>query len=752
MDDRPVANHSRSGRHDARRVRRTAEAIYGTFITEKFDDVFLIRSLDFILIELEGSFAVQVKSGDEDCTFNTSSAGGTIPSERVIEFPAGATFRVLCIQGASQADCQAELATATRHLELILSAIEEYAAAEILKVGNRINSAINILSKKAAVVDESRNTPIDRSSDNPDLLDSFIKRLDPLVHDAADVCFFPSRVVGSARCLRLFFFHQLESGAKTHMRLHPLASQLTSVAGEYLRDAQRENWNFDEVANRGVVSWIRLARDHSGNEIFQNYLERLAGDHISQNDGADPYPEHAGLAIPMHIGGKAWLIVLFVFAAVEENRVELAHYVLRNTVPILFENIASLVKDEYLNLIRWNARNSLLGGKFDAADLNARLRYLSQIFPYNKEWYLSTEDNDVGVTAFGETKFLHDRSIGAADELLELEFRTVDREAVRNKLQDTAREVRDEMEAQQGADEGIGHALKNIVELTSWPQALSQIRSLDRNYHRLIERNDHQEVLARLRFASRSLGLFSLVAGLGHFARLSGAIGRGDFGKFGQWHDENELSRWNSNKIEDVRSICDAFVDTVCRIVAPLCASLSTDGEPHLFEIRCAHAQQNIVNGGTVEEHDRLRFDKRLLHVPPFKKGSDAAYSFVFALTEPLINALRALEELRQHSILSPSERVLRIRIEPRLPDEVVFSVINSTAATIQKTLSGFRTTRRMLRRVGIAELSNPKVQELRPGAYDVIAEVHFKPYELAKKIAEQSEGKDAKKFEIASD
>jgi hypothetical protein len=102
------------------------------------------------------------------------------------------------------------------------------------------------------------------------------------------------------------------------------------------------------------------------------------------------------------------------------------------------------------------------------------------------------------------------------------------------------------------------------------------------------------------------------------------------------------------------------------------------------------------------------------------------------------VNALRALEELRKDQGLSASERVLRIRIEPRLPEEVIFAVINTSAQRVQKTLSGFRTTRRMLRSVGIAELSDPTSEELRPGAYEVTAEVHFRPYDLATKIAQR--------------
>lgn len=745
MGDAALAKNGRFPDARMKCVLRTAEAIYGTFIAERFDDVFLIKSLDFILIELESPLGIQVRSGDENCTFGTANAGSIVAAGRTIGFAAGVTFQLLSIEEDREGQSSRRLDQAANDLESILLAIEAYAGTAVSALGGRINAAVNSLSKKLADAEESDSSVGERPLENMDLLNSFITRLDQLMLTAGDICFFPSRVVGDKPCLRLFFFHQLAPGEKTRMRLHPLASQLNAGPGELLRAAQQENWNFDEVASRGLVAWTNSVSDQERHGAFANYLAHLTQAERRVGAAMSPSSNHTGLAIPMHVGGKAWLVVLFVFAPSEANRVELAHYILRSTVPVLFEHIASLVRDEYLNSIRDRARETFGRGKFDTSDLNGQLQGLAQIFPYNKEWYLSSELNDCPIAAFDDVHYLHERSAQPTDErqLRSLE-RTIGREVVRDKLQDTAREVQDllrrQQEVQQGADEGIGHALKNIVELTSWPHALSNTRSLIRNYRRLIAKDRHSEILERLQIVSRSLGLFSLVAGLGHFARLTGAIGRRDYGKFVQWHDADELRRWRSGQAEDVRYVCDALVGTVCQIVAPLCWSLSGGGEPHPFEVHCEHAEQKFVHSDGAGELGRIQFDKRELHVPPFKKGSDAAYSFVFALTEPLVNALRALEELRKDHGLSASERVLRVRIEPRLPEEVTFAVINTSAQRVQKNLSGFRTTRRMLHRVGIAELSNPTSDELRPGAYQVTAEVHFRPYDLATKIAQRLE------------
>jgi hypothetical protein len=726
-------------------VMRTAEAIYSLFIAERLDDVFLLKSLDFILIALERPFAIKATSSDKKHSFDTCDTTEMNPSPRGIDFPGGVELRVYCKQVDLERNRSKTLDEASNLLEMIAHAVRQYATIETPRVGDRINSAINTLSKKRESKDPYY-VPGKRSPETMKLLDPFFDRLDPLMLAVGDACFFPSKMTGSPRCLRLFFFHRLAPDDKTRMRLHALASQRRFVAGEFLIKAEREIWNFDDVISRGQVSWIhwpweRPEPDAAGH-AFCDYLHHLTQHETSHAPDASCKRNHTGLAVPMHVGRNAWLVVLFVFAGNEEHRVELAYHIVRAIVPVLFENIAGLAREEYLKLIRDDALTSFRSGKFDIGDLNNRFRNLSQVFPY-KEWYLSSDKNQYGIVAFDETNYLHEPDKPMADKVFDSEFRPIRRDVVRDKLQDTAREVQYEFmqNARHGADEGIGHALKNIVDLTNWTEALALLRSLIRNYDRLVARNQQQEIMTRLHVASRSLGLFSLVAGLGHFARLAGAISQGDYGKFAQWHDAEELRRWNSSDQRDLRYVCDAFSDTVYRVVASLCSSLSVGrDQPYLFEVKCVGASpdRSVMISNQDEEVNRSQFDKLALHVPPFKKGSDAAYSFVFALTEPLVNALRALEAQRKTSELSASERTLRIHISAHLPDEVVFSVINTSSVRVQKTLSGFETTRRMLHRVGIAEIENPWTREIRPGVFEVVSDVHFRPRDLANKIADK--------------
>jgi hypothetical protein len=118
---------------------------------------------------------------------------------------------------------------------------------------------------------------------------------------------------------------------------------------------------------------------------------------------------------------------------------------------------------------------------------------------------------------------------------------------------------------------------------------------------------------------------------------------------------------------------------------------------------------------------------------------------------EPLVNALRALEQLRDSPILGSSERILRVCITSRLPEEVVFSISNPSVTRVQGSLSGFEKTRHMLRRIEIAEIDDLKFIASRSGVYEAVANVHFKPYGLAIRIAQQAGGPSGPKSEIAA-
>jgi hypothetical protein len=728
-------------------VSRTANAIYSNFMTEKSDEIFLIKSFDFLLIALEAPFAIRARSGDELRTFETGDTKGMIGSEREVELPAGVILQIFCRPTVCDTTCLNLLDVALDRLELISQAIAWYAESKAGDLGRRINNAINRLGDRGkAPRSKMAVVRAPRQSGNLKAIDRFFERLDPLVSSIGDLGFFPQKNNNDGSRPRLFFFHLQSVDDKSLMRLHLLKSQRSSSGSQYLEKAAEEPWAFADVVSKGLVSWIAWPSDHAtydgsnGEKAFNCYLDSLTLSSPLEGDvsGAG---NHRGLAVPLHVGGIAWLVVLFVFAAWEDNYGELAYYINRGIVPTLFENIAGLARDEYLKLIQEDARSSFSFGKFDAVDLNARFEHIGPLFPYN-EWYLSESKNEFEITAFNEIYYLQENARPLADDLLVIDFRTIRREAVQTMLQNAAREmelkIQREQESQQGADEGIGHALKNIVDLTNWTKAWPLLRSLIRNYDRLVVQDGTKEIIRRLRVASQSFGVFSLVAGLGHSARLAGAVSRGDYAKFADWHDAEELRRWTSGEIDDLRYIYKAYLTTVYRIVAPVYSSLSLDGKAETFEVACNDPDcgRTFIRWTGDEQDEAILFDKLSLHVPPFRKGSDAAYSFIFALTEPLVNAIRALNELKKNSDFSDEDRVLRIQISAHLPDEVVFSITNVTRRTVQGTLSGFERTRRMLRRLAIAEIDDLRFRELRPGAYEAISEVRFKPYDLAARIA----------------
>jgi hypothetical protein len=727
-----------------KQINRIANAVYSNFLTERADDVFFIRSLDFLLIALEAPFAIQATSSDERRTFDTCNTAGMVRSKRPVVFPVGVELRILSDCRGDERRCHALLDKASHLLDLISKTLEWYAEDRADELGRRMNQAINALAKKGEIR-QRHDVARDDWDENAKLLDRFFERLELEVQSASDLCFFPSQIVGSGRrCSRLYFFHRHAPDDNFSMRLHPLANQRNSTASGHLDKAVEGIWRFDDVVGKGLVSWIQWASDDpknrasAGIQAFRQYLAELMAQPNNQIiGGVNRGDTYKGLAIPMHVGGVVWLVVLFVFAEEEKNYGDLAYYIIRAIVPTLFDNIAGIARDEYLSLIGELTKECFTGARrFDTSSLNTKISRIASTVPYG-EWYLSADKNDFPITAFKETHYLHAKTVPQENDFV-VDFRTIRPADVRDKIQHIALEVETEIQRekdlQQGADEGIGHSLKNIVDLTNWPIALASTRSTIRNYYRL----SADEILRRLQVANQCISLFSLVAGLGHSARLAGALDREDYEKFIDWLDERELRRWTSGRKEDQLYICDAYAEAVYRIAISLCALRELNREPQRFEVVCTGASQawarREYHGLDLDEFEE--FDKSKLHVHPFKIGSDAAYSFVFALTEPLVNALRALDQLRTNSQFSASDRVLKICIKPDFTaKEIEFSIHNPSSTIVQGTLSGFERTRHMLRRIGLAEIDDLRFTAIRPSVYEATASVHFKPYNLAKKI-----------------
>src|SRR5262249_15125013 len=161
-----------------------------------------------------------------------------------IEFPAGVELHILCDRSYGESRCHGLLAEASALLALIAKTVEGHAESRAAELGQRMNGAINALVKKGTMY-ERRNAAAEAWTENTRLLDRFFARLDLETLSASDLCFFPSRIVGSNRCSRLFFFHHAPNNTFS-MRLHPLASQRSSRGSNHLDMAAEGIWRFDD--------------------------------------------------------------------------------------------------------------------------------------------------------------------------------------------------------------------------------------------------------------------------------------------------------------------------------------------------------------------------------------------------------------------------------------------------------------------------------------------------------------------------
>jgi hypothetical protein len=128
---------------------------------------------------------------------------------------------------------------------------------------------------------------------------------------------------------------------------------------------------------------------------------------------------------------------------------------------------------------------------------------------------------------------------------------------------------------------------------------------------------------------------------------------------------------------------------------------------------------------------DPTTFSIGELHFPPFKKGSDGGFAIVFCLTEPIVNAIRALGALPAASPSRKSPDSLKITISQDAtdPGAVVVTVTNFSSRPVREKLSGLESTKHMMRDMGIGRFDpTPETRKLANGLYEITTRVRFDP------------------------
>lgn len=221
------------------------------------------------------------------------------------------------------------------------------------------------------------------------------------------------------------------------------------------------------------------------------------------------------------------------------------------------------------------------------------------------------------------------------------------------------------------AYEGIGHQLKNSVQMTGW-------RGIHLRLREEASSVDEQDLSNLLHLAANSMALFSLSEGLGGILRLVTIIENRYFDKVAPWVDPQALAAWETGDAEYADQIVSQYAETLLAISRMICLGLgATMGVD--IEYRRGDAWELGRWRYLEEEEADAVFDPKELAVPPFRAGTDAFFVVTMAFVEPILNAAKAMAK---DPVISKDRSIpLRVRVSAAIEDDhLLVEVGNATS------------------------------------------------------------------------
>ena len=284
-----------------------------------------------------------------------------------------------------------------------------------------------------------------------------------------------------------------------------------------------------------------------------------------------------------------------------------------------------------------------------------------------------------------------------------------------------------------GLYEGLGHALKAMVQVTAWwihREKLAELVPKSRAKHRLA-----------LEQATNGFNLFAPVQGMGELIRLVALLQRGqkpDFEKISQWVARSEFEAWQNG---DEKVIVAPFVETIKKISVSICRAYGwprvtitslVAGEKRAF---CWDHPEDSKAATLENAAERIDFDPRTLRIPPLRADTGAIFAFLPSVVEPMRNALEYLLKTK-HEFGKP--HALRVHVESVLPDHLTLCIGNAVPSNRlppPKMPDGLRVTQRLVEEIGLTEFGGPELRATAEGYHIYWIKVLVRPYQLCCRI-----------------
>jgi hypothetical protein len=312
------------------------------------------------------------------------------------------------------------------------------------------------------------------------------------------------------------------------------------------------------------------------------------------------------------------------------------------------------------------------------------------------------------------------------------------------------------------AYQSIGHALKTLVAGTGWKDTRKQIIRTRRQINQMVSdaatraevnaanrRSNKTEstvtpdniIYSALDNAARSLTMFVLPESLGHFVRLAAAVRDEKWDKFQDWIDDSSSFCWTE---ENIGFVCESYRRSISSFVK--CLSMAWPNK-YSFVIKSLDNSSNPKSEQWTTDRDWNSVNSDFLgglYFPPFVKGSYSQFIFLFALCEPVWNALDELSKLyadttklfQDRVLHDPNDPDLTLTIIPNLEEQkITIQIDNLSRKPVPEVIPGLSEVKKLLE--GFFVDYNPSSAEQIGSLFRVSTQIQFTPFNLVRKLIE---------------
>jgi hypothetical protein len=194
--------------------------------------------------------------------------------------------------------------------------------------------------------------------------------------------------------------------------------------------------------------------------------------------------------------------------------------------------------------------------------------------------------------------------------------------------------------AQYAVYEDIGHVLGTSLSIAGLNDSRKTLRT---DLCGLVEQRP------KLRKVSNSLTLLTILEGSVGLLRLIGILHRHDFSKLEEWFDDASIAAWESKEKRVEEKVFQLYHDAVVHLARSIGSAF---GRPWL---------EVTVGEQTTRYNEECHFDLNNLNFLPLSRArrGEAIYALLPALVEPLINALKFMDDVNEHLPLAEPIKLL---------------------------------------------------------------------------------------------